>query len=109
MKIPNYHTHYNYDEVLLFGIQRKLTSVNVEFLNFILSIARLSIYKRRCFAVKTGNILDVIRLFRKMVKNNIEYQWKYFSMKQIPKKFEQKFAKNISFVTVLENNCRVDI
>lgn len=109
MKIPIYHTHYNYEEVLLFGIQRKLTSVNVEFLNFILSIARLSIYKRRCFAVKTGNILDVIRLFRKMVKNNIEYQWKYFSMKQIPKKFEQKFAKNISFVTVLENNCRVDI
>lgn len=109
LKLPIYHTQYDFEQVLMFGIQKNLIEVNTTFLNFLLSIVRLSIYKRRCFAVKSGNILDIKRFFIKQLNNSLQYQWTYYMMKRKRDIFVRKFAKNVSFITVTDNSFNVDL
>lgn len=64
---------YDYNTMLLFGLNNKIKNVNDYFINILLSIARLSIYRRRFSVMNSKVKVDIVRLFRYTLKRNIEY------------------------------------
>jgi len=70
---PQMLNKYDYHEILLFGLQSQIDNVNTFFLNILLSIARLCIYRRRFAVINSNARVDVVRLFRYATQKNIEY------------------------------------
>lgn len=70
---PTILNKHHYNHMLLFGIPASIKNVNTFFLNIMLSIARLSIYRRRFAVINNNTKVDVLRLFRYTTKRYIEY------------------------------------
>lgn len=61
----------DYSQLLIFGITSKISNVNNEFINFVLSTARFAIIKRRQMATTDSKIMDIIRFFNHTLLSNI--------------------------------------
>ncbi|KAK6167008.1 hypothetical protein SNE40_021121 [Patella caerulea] len=86
---------------LLLGMQSTIVAAQVELSDVVLSAARQAIYKRRMFMLDNLNSrLNIILLFKHILKNNLYHISKYF--KNI-KTFIDKFIKP-SFLIVYEDN-----
>ncbi|CAC5420779.1 unnamed protein product [Mytilus coruscus] len=66
-----------YEAVFMFGLIGSFKGVNVSFVNFMLSIARYCIFRRRNLLKNLNSNVDLIRLFKYTVKHYITYLYEY--------------------------------
>lgn len=84
-----------FEQMLFLGIQCQLKGVNIYFLNFLLSVARFCIFKRRNLLGMKNVNLELIRFFRYTLKNYTAYVHHYCC--KIERKrtvFEKYFLEN---------------
>ena len=62
-----------YEEIFMFGLTNTMKGVNVIFLNFMLSIARYCVLRRRNLVKNGQNNIDLIRLFSYTLKHYVVY------------------------------------
>ncbi|CAC5426724.1 unnamed protein product [Mytilus coruscus] len=84
-----------YEEVFMFGLLGSFKGVNVSFINFMLSIARYCIFRRRNLLKNLNSNVDLIRQFKYTVKHYITYLYKYLCDARCMRNvFEKHFLKN---------------
>lgn len=82
----------DYEEILLFGCFGKYKGVNTDFLNFMLSVARYCIFRRRNLVKLAQSNVDVIRLFKYTLRHYVSYYYEYLCiLKDMQSIFEKKF------------------
>ena len=97
---PDIVNMINYDELIYFGYLRSSNIVNVHFLNFLLSIARLCIFKVRNILVFKGKNLDTLRLFKYTMQKYVEYAYSFYKMKNQMWFFEKYFLRNNTLLKI---------
>ncbi len=93
----------DYEQLILFGYLKSSKVFNTYFLNFILSVARLSIYKGRNIKIQHNKDVNVLRLFKYTVQKYIEYAFFYYKSKQQDRLFHKYFLHN-NPILLCENN-----
>ena len=92
---PSHIVIPEYTQLILLGwpiqTQKKDTPFNIYWINFILGVARLSIYKTRQIKVFEGKQLDCKRLFIYTLKKYTEYAYKYYTLTSNHVLFEKYF------------------
>jgi hypothetical protein len=67
-----------YEEIFILGLNRTIKGVNVNFINFMLSVARYCVFRRRNLVKNNMNSIDIIRLFKYTLKHYVVYFWAAF-------------------------------
>jgi hypothetical protein len=62
-----------YEEIFMFGLTNTMKGANVIFLNFMLSIARYCVLRRRNLVKNGQNSIDLIRLFSYTLKHYVVF------------------------------------
>ncbi|CAG2190774.1 unnamed protein product [Mytilus edulis] len=84
-----------YEEVFMFGLFGSIKGVNVSFVNFMLSVVRYCIFRRRNLLKNLNSNVDLIRLFKYTVKHYITYLYEYLCDARCMRNvFEKHFLKN---------------
>lgn len=109
LKVQINHIDYNFERCIFLGCFVKKTNINTDFCNFLLAIVRLSIYRRRVYAQQTGKIIDIKSLFKKILLNEMNYQWTYYKLNNNMNYIKDKFTKNIYFITTSGNNFTLEL
>ena len=100
----NNMSRVRYEKLIFLGQCQSLKGVNVYFLNFICSLARLCIFKRRNLLTRKNEHLDLIRFFKYMLKHYVSYFHMYCcKMHNHESVFEKYFLKNNSVVLETED------
>ena len=77
----SYHrTIIDYQELILHGYVENTRTINTYFINFILSVARLTIYKSRQIMVFESKDIDTIKLFLFTMHKYVQYAFTYYKM-----------------------------
>ncbi len=93
-----------YEDVMLFGFVGKYKGVNIDFINFMLSVARYCIFRRRNIVKLSKSNVDIIRLFRYTLKHFVSYYYEYLcKMKNMDILFEKKFINNNTIIKRTED------
>jgi hypothetical protein len=88
-----------YEEIFMFGLTNTMKGVNVIFLNFMLSIARYCVLRRRNLIKNGQNNIDLIRLFSYTLKHYVVYFYEYLcKLKDMRKVFEKNFLSDNTIV-----------
>ena len=88
-----------YEEIFMFGLTNTMKGVNVIFLNFMLSIARYCVLRRRNLVKNGQNNIDLIRLFSYTLKHYVVYFYEYLcKLKDMRKVFEKNFLSDNTIV-----------
>ena len=95
-------TNDSYKRIFLFGFYEIHKGININFINFILSIARLCIFKRRQMIKNNVSNVDVIRYFKYTVRHYVSYFYSHYKYTNRLEYFRKKFLENNSIV--LESN-----
>lgn len=93
----------DFNEILIFGLHKSLKKVNNFFVNFLLSVARLSIYKTRNNYIQNGRYIPIKSLFKYTLQNYVMYSFTYYENKNNIEIFRGKFIDN-NHIIALENN-----
>lgn len=83
-----------YRQMFLLGMTSTYTDVNTYFVNFVLSVARLCVFKRRQMIKNDVKKIDLTRFFRYTLKHYISYFHVYCKMVNKMNTFERNFLKN---------------
>ncbi|CAC5423415.1 unnamed protein product [Mytilus coruscus] len=85
-----------YRQMFLSGITSNYIDVNTYFVNFVLSVERLCIFKRRQMIKNDVKNIDLIRFFKYTLKHYISYYHVYCKITKKMNIFERNFLKNNS-------------
>lgn len=94
---------YTYKRMFLLGVTGKKKDVNVHFVNFILSIARLCIMKQRQMIKNDVKSLNIIAFFKYTVKHYVSYFYTYCKLTKRLSTFNKKFLNDNSVVRIDED------
>ena len=84
-----------YEKIMFLGQSGTIKGVNVYFLNFIFSIARFCIFKRRNVLAMKNEHLDIIRFFKYTLRHYVSYFHMYCcKMNNYRILFERYFLKD---------------
>ena len=101
----------DYTQLILLGWPmnktNKHTQINFYWINFIIGIARLSIYKTRQIKVFEDKQLDCKRLFIYTLQKYTEYAYKYYSMNNNMELFEKYFQQNNPLLLVTNKQIKI--
>lgn len=93
-----------YEKLMFFGQSETLKGVNIYFLNFIFSIARFCIFKRRNILGMKNHHLDLIRFFKYTLKHYVSYFHSFCcKLKNNRNIFEKYFLHNNSTISETED------
>lgn len=92
-----------YERLFLLGLDGKRKHVNSYFVNFLLSIARLCLMKRRSVFNQSGSKMDIIKLFKYTLQHYVTYFKTYCKNVQKDNIFKKYFVDDNSIV-VLNND-----
>ena len=102
---------WDYTQLILLGwpIRKQKIDVPLNFywINFILGVARLSIFKTRQIKVFHNKQIDCKRLFIHTLKKYTEYAYEYYTMKNERKLLEKYFLNNNPIL--LESDSQIKI
>lgn len=85
-------------KMFLFGERINYKDRKVNFWNLILSNARYAIWVRRNMAYFERKKVDVIGIFKSIVRKSVYIMWKYLSKEE----FEKAFVKENGFISTTE-------
>ena len=101
----------DYTQLILLGWpmtkKKKDESFNFYWINFILGIARLTIYKTRQIKVFENKQIDCKRLFIHTLQKYTEYAYHYYSMSNNMELFEKYFQKNNPIILVTNTQIKI--
>lgn len=97
----------NFDEMILLGFIHNSNSVNYTFVNFMLSIARLSIYKTWKMFTMFQKKVDVIIFFKYLFEKYIEYSFYYYENRGDFNYFQKKFVHNNPIIKIVDNKLKI--
>jgi len=89
---------------LLFGYIDNDSSVYKFFINILLSVYRLSIYKRRCLLIDTNANINIVILFKTMLKTHIGQLRRYYRKIGNEIEFMNRYVYSIPFVYIEKCN-----
>ena len=92
----------SYKRLFILGFHETQEGVNGNFVNFILSIARLCIFKRRQMVKNNVPNVDMIKYFKYTVRHYVSYFYSYFKSTKRLEYFKKQFLKDNNIV--LESN-----
>ena len=97
-----------YETMILFGIIEKPKLVNFYFVNFMLSVARFCIFKRRNLKMCGEGFVDIKPFFRFTIKKFINYSFNYYhSQLQNVALFSKYFENFNQFVNVFGSELKI--
>ena len=98
------------EELLMVGFRWKMKGVNDAFLNFLLSIARYCIFRRRNLVNNGHSTVNLVKLFQYTLKHYITYMHVYFcQIRNMANVFEKKFLLHNPLITETENVLTFDL
>lgn len=83
----------DFKQLMLLGYINRPKNMNHSFLNFFLSQARQSIYRRRTFFIQNNRIIDIVTFFKYSLQKNFEYIHQYYITKNNLYQFGKKFLR----------------
>jgi hypothetical protein len=93
-----------YEEIFILGLNRTIKGVNVNFINFMLSVARYCVFRRRNLVKNNMNSIDIIRLFKYTLKHYVVYFYEYLcQMRKMRSIFDRHFLQNNTIVQETNN------
>lgn len=98
------YTTDHFNKILLFGTTEK--NKYYSFINVLLSTARFTIYKRRCYMSITDKLLDCKRLFNMYFKRQLNWIYRFYQQKN-ESLFQTNFVDNIPYVRVVNNEIQI--
>ena len=88
-----------YERILLLGISGSIKGVNTNFVNFMLSVARYCIFKRRNLANFDKRNMNLTHFFCLTLKHYVSYFYEYLcSIKNMRRVFWKNFLENNTIV-----------
>jgi len=88
-------TVVKYEKLMFLGQSEPIKSVNVYFLNFIFSLVRFCIFKRRNISNLKNENLDIVRFFKHTSRRYVSYfHVYYFKMNNKRTLFEKYFLND---------------
>lgn len=94
---------------MLLGYLNQNKKVNTYFLNFILSVARISVYKTRQIKVFEGKNIDTKRLFIYSMHRYVQYAFTYYKMKNKLNLFNKYFSEKNPLIRFDGSNYKLHI
>lgn len=94
------------DKIILLGFLGMCKYVNVDFVHFILSVARYCIFKRRNLVISNEGYVDVQNFFKFTIRTFTSYALSYYVSRHKTAIF-QKYFLNSNPMLRVENNCLV--
>ena len=99
----------DYTQLILHGYMNKSKHINTHFINFILSIARLSIYKTRQIKIFDEKEIDTKRLFIFTVHKQTKYAYTYYKITNRMPLFMKYFVDKNPFIRINESGVEIGI
>ena len=87
-----------FKRLLLFGCYVKIQSCSKYFLNMLLSVYRISVFKRRLIAHSRGFNMNIVRLFQHYMRSYFNSLVNQYPFQNKISVFENKYIKNSMFL-----------
>ena len=89
--------------LLLFGCYVKIENCSKEFVNIILSIYRISVFKRRVIAESRGSNINLVCFFKHYMRQFFEYLFNQYRFQNRKHVFIDKYIKNNIFLQLRDD------
>jgi len=94
-------TRDEFNRLILFG---KVTNGKYyAFINILLSLSRIAIYKRRCYMSLNGKLLNCIKIFEFYFKQHLQSLYTYYKLNR-KDKFYKHFENGIPYVKIVNDS-----
>ena len=100
-------TGYSFNDLvsyLLFGYQSKRKTPFHSYLNIVLSIYRVAVFKRRSICSLQGKSLNICNLFKAYVRQHFKLLSFHYHAKNCFESFRSKYISPVSFIEELDNS-----